>query len=305
MHIGIIVPAYNAARWIEGCIRSILVQTHENWTTVIVDDGSTDPTFALVTSCRDPRLRLIRQDNAGVSAARNRGVAELPAVDAMLFLDADDWLAPDALARLTQALDTSSAAVAATGPCAFVTGDAVSDARPHRIKRPPGGDLFAILLERNLFANGGHLLIRSTAADRAGRFRTDLTFGEDWEYWTRLAALGTIDAVGGQPVLLVRERRDGAYLRQALDPRSFLRGIAAIFENPTIIQRYGRDRAQQLQSRALAETMWVFGRAMMRQGHHRSGLQALRHSVARKPSVKRLGLLAVAHFRGFRRLPEA
>ncbi|HEY6431037.1 MAG TPA: glycosyltransferase family 2 protein, partial [Acetobacteraceae bacterium] len=277
----------------------------ENWAAVIVDDGSTDDTAALVAGCRDPRLCLVRQDNAGVSAARNRGVVELPAGDALLFLDADDWLAPDALARLVQALDASPTAVAAAGPCAFMSGDADSGDRPHRIKRPSAGDLFPILLERNVFANGGHLLIRSTAADRAGRFRTDLTFGEDWEYWTRLAALGTIAAVGGRPVLFVRERRDGAYLRQALDPGSFLCCIAAIFENPTIIQRYGRERAQQLRSRALAETMWVFGRALVRQGHHRSGLHALRGSVARKPSVKRLGLLTVAHLREFCRLPQA
>ncbi len=272
---------------------------------MIVDDGSTDHTAALVTGCRDPRLRLIRQDNAGVSAARNRGVAELPAIDALLFLDADDWLAPDALARMTEALDRNPTSVAATGPCAFVPEGAVPDARPHRIKRPSAGDLFPTLLERNLFANGGHLLIRRAAADRAGRFRTDLTFGEDWEYWTRLAALGTIAAVRGRPMLFVRERREGAYLRQALDLGSFLRCTAAIFENPAIIQRYGRDRAQRLESCARAETMWVFGRALVRQGHHRDGLHALRRSVAHKPSPKRLGLLALAHFHGFRRLPPA
>lgn len=297
MHIGIVVPAYNAAQWIEDCLRSVLAQTHRNWAAVVVDDGSTDATGARVAAFRDPRLRLVRQDNAGVSAARNRGVTELPAFEAMLFLDADDWLAPDALARLSRALDRNPAAMAAAGPCAFVPGEAVPGAKPHRVKRPPAGDLFRTLLERNLFANGGQVLIRSAAAERAGPFRTDLTFGEDWEFWTRLAATGTISAVRGLPVLFVRERQEGAYLRQVLDPESLRRCTAVIFGNPTIIQRYGRDRARRLESRAQAETMWVLGRALLCQGRCRQGLQAMRGSVARKPSLKRLGLLAVAHVR--------
>jgi glycosyltransferase involved in cell wall biosynthesis len=305
VRIGIIVPAYNAAAWIEDCIRSVQSQTHEDWTAVIVDDGSADHTAGLVAGCADPRVRLVRQDNAGVSAARNRGMAELSPVDAMLFLDADDWLAPDALARLSQGLHGCPSAVAASGPCAFVPGDAVPGARPQRRKRPPAGDLFPILLERNLFANGGHLLIRSAVADRAGRFRTDLTFGEDWEYWTRLAALGRFAAVGGWPLLFVRERRDGAYLRQALDRESFLKCTTAIFANPAVGERFGGRRAQQLEARALAETSWVFGSALLRQGRYRPGLRALRDSVARKPSVKRLGLLVVAHIRGIGRKLQA
>ena len=77
MRIGIVVPAYNAAPWIGDAIASVIAQTHRDWTLVVVDDGSTDGTAQVVEGFGDPAYDLVRQANAGVSAARNRGVAEL------------------------------------------------------------------------------------------------------------------------------------------------------------------------------------------------------------------------------------
>src|SRR5512142_1696981 len=77
MHIGVVVPAYNAAVWIGDAIASVLAQTHRDWALVVVDDGSTDGTVELVAGFTDRRIRLIRQANAGVSAARNTGLAAL------------------------------------------------------------------------------------------------------------------------------------------------------------------------------------------------------------------------------------
>ena len=204
MRIGIVTPAFNVAPFIGAAIGSVLRQTHTDWRMVVVDDGSTDRTAAVVRSFHDPRLSLIRQPNAGVSAARNRGAAALTC-DAILFLDGDDWLAPFALEVLARGLVDDAVAVAG----AWQKGAMVHP--------PASGDLLPRLLVRNQFVNGGHVLIRRSAA---GLFRCDLRFGEDWEYWTRLP--GRFAAADDpRPVLVVRERPGSAYLRMATDPESF------------------------------------------------------------------------------------
>ena len=77
MHVGVVIPAFNAACWISDAVVSVLAQTHRDWSLVIVDDGSTDGTFAVAARFADRRIRLVRQANAGVSVARNKGFGEL------------------------------------------------------------------------------------------------------------------------------------------------------------------------------------------------------------------------------------
>ena len=122
MRITVVTPAYNAAPYVADALRSVLGQTHHDLRLVVVDDGSTDATTAVVTGFSDSRLSLIRQPNAGVAAARNRGMAAAEG-DALLFLDADDWLAPTALATLAATLDAAPEAVAAVGAYARVDAE--------------------------------------------------------------------------------------------------------------------------------------------------------------------------------------
>lgn len=286
MDIGIVVPAYNVAPWIGEAIGSVLAQTHRDWTMVVVDDGSGDATADIVGAVRDPRVRLIRQANSGVSAARNRGMAEIGA-DALLFLDADDWLAPDALHCLARALDASPDAVAAAG--AFMFAEAGT------LRRPPGGDILERLLVRNLFANGGHLLLRGSAVREAGGFLPNLAFGEDWEYWIRIAVQGSIAAAEETaPLLFVRQRSGGAYHRLAANPAAFAPCMDAIFANPVLLARFGAARLAAIRRHTAAENDWIVGRELIRHGRRTEGMAWLRRSVLAHPSVRRAALLAAA-----------
>lgn len=78
--IGVVVAAFNADRWIEASLVSLQAQTFKDWVCVVVDDGSTDRTAAIAEAwaARDPRVRVVRQANRGVSAARNRGLQLRP-----------------------------------------------------------------------------------------------------------------------------------------------------------------------------------------------------------------------------------
>jgi glycosyltransferase involved in cell wall biosynthesis len=279
VRIGIVVPAFNVAPYIGDTIRSVLAQTYRNWTMVVVDDGSTDDTVAVVQGFRDCRVRLITQPNAGVSAARNRGAMALDC-DAVLFLDGDDWLAPFALDALGRTLAASPDAAAAVG--AYERGGQVFP--------PASGDLLERLLVRNLFVNGGHVLIRRDAVQP---FRDGLRYGEDWEFWVRLALRGPFAAAAEPcPVLFVRERASGAYLRMATDPESFRPCLDAIHANPDLAARLSPDRRTLLRRRAGAEVFWVIGRELIRHGRTRHGIAWLCRSLAAAPTLRRAAVLA-------------
>jgi glycosyltransferase involved in cell wall biosynthesis len=303
LRVGVVIAAYDMAAWIGSCLSSLIGQTHRDWTAIVVDDGSRDGTAAVVGGFRDPRIRLIRQHNAGVSAARNRGLAEV-AGEAVLFLDADDWLAPDALARMAHVLATHPWAVAAWGRYALMAPNAGPGDRPLRVCRPtlPDGDALAAMMVGNRFANGGHVLVRRDAVARAGLFDTRLCFGEDWEYWVRLALAGPFVPVAGTaPLLFVRRRPSGAYASRAEDVASFQPPLRAIFENPDIRARFSARRLAALHRAAQAEAAWIAGRARLGGGEPAGGFGLLFRSIRSAPSLRRVALLPILHLGAMRR----
>lgn len=93
MLCSIIIPLYNKAAYIEAAIHSVLAQHHQDFEIIVVDDGSRDDGALRVRRIPDARIRLIEQSNAGVSCARNHGIAHAKG-DLVCFLDADDWYLP-------------------------------------------------------------------------------------------------------------------------------------------------------------------------------------------------------------------
>jgi hypothetical protein len=149
---------------------------------------------------------------------------------------------------------------------------------------------------QNQFANGGHLLIRQAAAREAGTFRPGVVYGEDWEYFVRLALQGPFAfAPTLEPMLYVRSRAEGAYRRLASDPDAFAPCMAAIFGNLGLAARLGATRLAALRCLAEAENAWIVGRELVRQGNAAQGRSWLARSVAAAPSPRRIGLLAAAH----------
>lgn len=97
----IIIPAYNAAKTLEACVGSIVAQTYTDWECIIVNDGSKDSTASLCDrlAAQDARIRVHHTTNQGVASARNAGL-QLARGEWLVFVDADDRLAPDGLSLL-------------------------------------------------------------------------------------------------------------------------------------------------------------------------------------------------------------
>ena len=101
--VSIIIPAYNAERWIERCVSSALRQTYGNIEVIVVENGSTDRTMDVVQAIEDRRLRVYTSEK-GVSNARNKGIDEARG-RYLTFLDADDWFSDDAIEKMISAVD--------------------------------------------------------------------------------------------------------------------------------------------------------------------------------------------------------
>ena len=191
----IVIPAFNAARTIGSSIRSVLQQTEQDFEVVVVDDGSTDDTVECARSfATDPRVRVISQHNKGPSAARNAGVAAARGLYVSM-LDADDLWLPEYLEVMGGALDANPDA-----PFAY-TDAWVLDDGTGRIRRasamfyqrpprtlPDARAFFLLLVERNFVYTS--VTVRRSILDEVGTYDEDLSTGEDWDLWLRIAGRG-------------------------------------------------------------------------------------------------------------------
>jgi peptidoglycan/xylan/chitin deacetylase (PgdA/CDA1 family) len=184
MGVSVVIPARDAAETIGDALASLGAQSYSAWEAVVVENGSRDHTAEIVeaAAARDERIRLVRSQAAGVSEARNAGIADA-AHDWLLFLDADDELVPDALSVLT--------AAAAAGDAAW-GGWIRRSERGHELPEHPDDprpDLFEAFARRCVFAI--HCcVIRRALVEEVGGFDPALTTCEDWDLWQRVARAG-------------------------------------------------------------------------------------------------------------------
>ena len=195
MLVTVIMPAYNAASYIEAAIRSVMAQTHTAWELLVIDDGSSDDTCAIVErlAAEDARVRLLRNpQNCGVATTRNRGL-ELCTGAYAAFLDSDDVWHPEKLERQVQMAQEQQADL-------VYTSYAIVDGEGHPCKRPylvPAQVDFTALLKENVI--GCSTVLLSAAVAQRYRFLSDF-YHEDYCLWLDILRDG-YTAVGCTDVL--------------------------------------------------------------------------------------------------------
>ena len=116
MRLSVIVPVYKVEKYLARCVRSILAQPMKDLELILVDDGSPDNSGAICDdfAAREDRVKVIHQANAGVSAARNAGVAAAQG-EYISFVDSDDWVSPNMYERMLQAAEEENADIVKCG----------------------------------------------------------------------------------------------------------------------------------------------------------------------------------------------
>ena len=104
--VSILIPAYNAEKWIADTLRSAIAQTWEAKEIIVVDDGSTDRTLAIARQFESEQVRVVAHEHQGAAATRNTALS-LSQGEYIQYLDADDLMAPDKIARQLEALGQS------------------------------------------------------------------------------------------------------------------------------------------------------------------------------------------------------
>ncbi len=231
MRFSVIIPLFNKAPYIEKALRSVLAQTFTDYELIVVDDGSQDDSANVAEKVLAEsviRHQLIHQDNAGVSCARNRGVANSQG-EYLCFLDADDWWAPTFLAEMSTLIDEYPEAGI------YGTGYTIVNERKHKTRKAPVGvesgfekgyinycKVYAKTLAMPLTSIS--VAIPRGVFEEMKGFPAGIKLGEDFLLWIKIALEHKV-AFLNKPLAFYNqdvEAVNRGVIRKGYDPDSFM-----------------------------------------------------------------------------------
>lgn len=190
--VSVIMPAYNAGRYVAEAIRSVIAQSHPNWELLIVNDGSADGTAQAIGQFFDPRIRYFEQENHGASAARNVGMANMEG-DFFCFLDADDKLTPNSLSARVGQFEKSADLEFVDGSVAIYDRyfQNLQEVRSHSFTGNPLRALCQI--DMNCFFGPSWMIKRMP--NKKYKFDEGISHGEDLLFYISVSGTGCYMAV--------------------------------------------------------------------------------------------------------------
>lgn len=216
--ISVVLPVYNRSSYVGEAIESVLAQTLPPDELIVVDDGSTDDSLAVIESFARPSLHVIRQENAGIGAARNRGLAAATG-DLIAFIDSDDLWERDKLELQVEVLRECDEFQLVFGHLVeFLSPDRAAELSGSlRVGTDPVPGLIAVTL-----------LARRTAVERIGPFDEKLRVGEFVEWMARAHDLGFASRM--LPQIVARRRIHGGNTVLTRSNTDYLRAIKSTLD---------------------------------------------------------------------------
>lgn len=282
-----VIPCYNSLRFLPETLDSVLHQElppdlADGYEVVLVDDGGSDDLAGWAERRRAPNLRVVRQDNAGVAAARNLGIAESTG-DLIAFCDSDDLWTPGTAAALAEPFQRDPSIGMSYGWYDVVDAEGRATGRVHRPEHH--GTVWEQFVLENPVAASGVMVRRDVLAEvgdfavNRSRFRIDV---EDWELWIRIAARCP---VGLAPRIVVHHRRHDSNSSTDVESieAAYRHLLEVVFATATPEQRRLRPIATARIEQRLA-SHWINDR----QDPVR-GLDHLARAVSLDPGIRRTG----------------
>lgn len=243
--ISVVIPTYNRAQKVRRAVESALAQTYTNLDIIVVDDGSTDDTAAILQQCFGDRIRYFAQHNQGASVARNRGIEEATG-DWVAFLDSDDLWEPE---KLEKQLETVQYLGPDCGACytdvrffnhsetrtmfqlaednyRHSSGSGINDEALRLLVKPGGAGMVICL---------SSLMARKDVIRKAGGFDPALLYSQDSEFMFRLALTTRFCFVNSPLVAFDRSPAEDRHV-----------GVSSVWNNPEFFLQDSQLRLERL-----------------------------------------------------------
>lgn len=202
--VSVVIPAYNVENYIEKCVKSVLKQSYTCLEIVLVDDGSTDNTPVLIDALAkvNPLIHVLHKENSGVSSARNDGI-ELSRGDYIVFIDGDDWIAPDFIEYMISLVENFDADFGLSINCFTKKYEPQVQQEFKKLLSPIEGT--ALLLSPTVIVGCWNKIYRrSMLINQNIRFSTQLFYGEGLNFITSVAQKSNRIAVGNRKAYYYR-----------------------------------------------------------------------------------------------------
>lgn len=283
--MSVIVPVYNGSAFVKQAIESISSQTYQRIETVVVDDGSTDDSLAVIGTCATAApLRILRQQNLGVAFARQNGILA-SAGEFIAFLDQDDWWLETKIAKQVAKFRVDSGVALVHTMSKYYDESSrafIPPLNPHAAPHEMAGHCYERLLMGNPIGNST-VMIRRSAFDAVGGF--DLSIGgntvADYALWLRLARKFTFDFLPEELAVLRVHATQGTWRRDAM-----LRAELALLAG----QVSGVERRSLGMRRRFSGLEEALGIACLDAGDYSAARKNFARALWDFPSVRRIAL---------------